>query len=144
MPPLARAVLQVTVLTGKPDSSARVCTMAGVSRRLCTGGGLRGACHRAALRADPLADAAYGCYKGFGSFGLTKPPTTPVGVMRPVTPHSRQSCRQILQSYMMGEPFAKPVIFPKLKLMGLAMLHPSCGLSPARLSNLAAGTIMSI
>jgi len=36
------------------------------------------------------------CYKGFGSFGLTKPPTTPVGVMRPVTPHSRQGCRQIL------------------------------------------------
>jgi hypothetical protein len=33
------------------------------------------------------------CYKGFGSFGLTKPPTTPVGVMRPVTPHSRQGCR---------------------------------------------------
>jgi hypothetical protein len=36
------------------------------------------------------------CYKGFGSFGLTKPPTTPVGVMRPVTPHSRQGCRQNL------------------------------------------------
>ena len=36
------------------------------------------------------------CYKRFGSFGLTKPPTTPVGVMRPVTPHSGQGCRQNL------------------------------------------------
>jgi hypothetical protein len=36
------------------------------------------------------------CYKGFGSFGLTKPPTTPVGAMRPVTPHSGQGCRQNL------------------------------------------------
>src|SRR5258707_1239674 len=36
------------------------------------------------------------CYKGFGSFGLTKPPTTPVGGMRPVTPHSRQGCPQNL------------------------------------------------
>jgi hypothetical protein len=31
------------------------------------------------------------CYKGFGSLGLTKPPT-PVGAMRPVTPHSGQGC----------------------------------------------------
>jgi hypothetical protein len=32
-------------------------------------------------------------YHGFGSFGMTKPPTTTVGVMRTVTPHSSQGCR---------------------------------------------------
>jgi hypothetical protein len=53
------------------------------------------------------------CYKGFGSFGLTKPPTTPVGVMRPVTPHSRQGCRQNLAVGQDGSsPSAKPIIFP--------------------------------
>jgi hypothetical protein len=34
------------------------------------------------------------CHKRFGSFGMTKPPTTLVGVMRPITPHSRRGCRQ--------------------------------------------------
>jgi hypothetical protein len=38
------------------------------------------------------------CYNGFGSFGVTKPPTTTVGVMRPVTPHSSQGCRYFLAS----------------------------------------------
>jgi hypothetical protein len=53
------------------------------------------------------------CYKGFGSFGLTKPPTTPVGVMRPVTPHSRQGCRQNLAVVHDGlSPSATPIIFP--------------------------------
>ncbi len=48
-----------------------------------------------------------------GSFGLTKPPTTPVGVMRPVTPHSRQGCRQNLAVVHDGlSPSAKPIIFP--------------------------------
>src|SRR5713101_5191015 len=70
------------------------------------------------------------CYKGFGSFGLTKPPTTPVGVMRPVTPHSRQGCRQKLAVVHDGlSPSAKPIILRKLQLMGIASLRPSYGLS---------------
>jgi len=32
-------------------------------------------------------------YAGLGSFGMTKPPTTTVGVMRTVTPHSSRGCR---------------------------------------------------
>jgi hypothetical protein len=58
-------------------------------------------------------------YKGFGSFGLTKPPTTPVGVMRPVTPHSGQGCRQNLAARRWVELSAKPMRHER-QLVGFA------------------------
>src|ERR1700730_18166785 len=98
------------------------------------GGGERGRLTKFAIPGEDNPDAPESprrwnmerrnCYKGFGSFGWTKPPTTPVGVMRPVTPHSGQGCRQNLAARRMGGALRETHHLSKRQLMGIAYAPP--------------------
>ena len=78
----------------QPDLICTRCEAAGSGRAV-----------RGRRKLRPLAVLESGAperYVAFGSFGMTKPPATTVGVMRTVTPHSSQGCRPTLHRY--GEP----------------------------------------